>query len=992
MWKQGRISWLILACLGLSSNSRALADWSYRDWKPGGQRITLDGLTFDSTIHCGNGHDFVKVGDLHYRFRTRVAQRRYAWRFYFKIECPESMIGKTITLEAADLNHGGRQLWQEAANAYSEDGETWLPVGLENTTLVPWTPTAHAAEERAYGDAGHVPYGVQFRLKLTGPVMWFAGPAPYTLDRRDRLFEQIKQDHPEYVEISKVGDSRHSSKHGYPITMVRITGPGDASRRQNIVIIAGEHCSEVAGIYACEGWLKETLMQPDWLKRYVFHFIPIVNVDGLYYGATYYNMPPNLTEGWGVNLSPNWQARSEPEIQALWKLVTTLRPVLFASLHNGRHRKTMDVFGADNAANQAMLTAWRNEVGFTIEPLRTSHTEKGYAWDVLSRQGIVTRGYTIETLLLERLKGHKTFQTSYTELGRQLARGAVRGLAAPSEPEMPKQPTRLRFDADRFTAQLPWFYHGLPFDTHREHSIHSFEVNGLGLASGEYTVALTPRESTESLAVSFDGLTFKEVPVRQGRAELHDVGIRNRMLSLYVKGKPAGSPLATVWVYPPETTFAEANKSAPEFKAYRRNIKIDEREILQPDNWKEFSEILHRRSFGKRELRSMFDKIVTWCKRQQVLDEDDLHYGAIYSEEDKYDFRDAAAAAVCFTRVWRETGEEDYRRRALLARNYAHKGQILDDPTNKDRYGAYTQMIHGAWGPGMQRLRADGTLPDATGVETAVIVNLVIKTFELGLEPSDEDLEHLRAAAVWMMNNEPAPGLFRHHQGATHDCQNTNVMGAEALVRAYHALEQSGRKPPREWLVAARRGMEHFIEGQEAIGCWPYVFAKIGRGQAFSEQNLPDQGMGFYHFSVACDTPTFRDTPGTKEAMRRAARWWLCMSRIDDSGPLPTINLDDRQARGGLKFSKFTWCRFMAAASLMRIAEQTGETYPWRDLALCYMEHVNLKLANTTDPDKPPFRRATSDDMTLCSWIQAIEWAGVLLTEIEQRLERLPTE
>jgi len=309
---------------------------------------------------------------------------------------------------------------------------------------------------------------------------------------------------------------------------------------------------------------------------------------------------------------------------------------------------------------------------------------------------------------------------------------------------------------------------------------------------------------------------------------------------------------------------------------------------------------------------------------------------------------------------------------------------------NKERYRAYAHMIHGAWGPGMQRLRPDGKLPGAVGVETGIIVNLMVKTFELGLKPEEEDLNRLHLAAEWMINNEPSPGLFRHHQGAAHDCQNTNALGAEALTRAYYGLKQFGRKPPETWLVAARRGMEHFVEGQEAIGCWPYVFATIGRGQSFSERNLPDQGMGFYHFIVACDTPAFEDLPGSKEAMKRAARWWLCMSHIDRSDPMPTINLDDRKARGRLKFSKFTWCRFMAAASLMRIAEQTGETHPWRELALRYMEHVNLKLANTSDPEKGPFHRATTEDMTLCSWIQATEWSGVLLREIEQRLDVLP--
>ena len=110
------------------------------------------------------------------------------------------------------------------------------------------------------------------------------------------------------------------------------------------------------------------------------------------------------------------------------------------------------------------------------------------------------------------------------------------------------------------------------------------------------------------------------------------------------------------------------------------------------------------------------------------------------------------------------------------------------------------------------------------------------------------------------------------------------------------------------------------------------------------------------------------------------------MSRIDRRGPFPTIDLDDRRAAGDLKFSAFTWCRFMAAASLMRIAASSGEQAPWRQLALRYMEHVHTKLWNRTDAATAPVKRATRDDMTLCSWIQAAEWDGVLLREIEEGL------
>ncbi|MFH1264357.1 MAG: hypothetical protein ABIK89_01425, partial [Planctomycetota bacterium] len=260
---------------------------------------------------------------------------------------------------------------------------------------------------------------------------------------------------------------------------------------------------------------------------------------------------------------------------------------------------------------------------------------------------------------------------------------ACRAVAAEVKTKGPPA-DRISLAGDDFTARLPWFYHGLPLDGPREHDAFSFEVNGLELPPGDYTVALVPKGMPASLAVGRDGLTFDELPVRQGHAVLEKLSIRNRMLSFYVKASeaPEVGPLESVLVYPTGVSFAEAVRTAVPWRKYRRDTLVSKREILTKENWPEFHAILYRPGFGKKQLRAMFDEIVQWCKRRQVLDPKDIHYGAIHSEEDKYDFRDAAAAAVCFAHAWRDTGEEDYRRRALLARDYVYKGQHVSDPTN----------------------------------------------------------------------------------------------------------------------------------------------------------------------------------------------------------------------------------------------------------------------------------------------------------------------
>ncbi|MFA5189204.1 MAG: M14 family zinc carboxypeptidase [Verrucomicrobiia bacterium] len=993
----GRMAaWLAWVITAVCVQAATAAD---APWKPGGQRICIDGITFDSTIHCGNGHAFSKVGPDHYRFRARVGLEPYAWRFYFKMECPQA-VGRTITLEVADFNHAGRTVFHESATVWSTDGRRWITMEPQQMEIVPFTPTGCAKLDAHYGDREHLPYGVRYRLRLTAPQMWFAVPTPYTLQRRDELLDRLAAAHPELVRSITVGQSRHSRSHGFPIRAARIAKPGDDPQRQNVVVIAGEHSAEVAGIYACEGWMQEVLAHGEWLDRYVFYFVPIMNVDGAYYGSTYYNLPRALTEGVGDNVSQGWHDRRLPEVKALWPLLAEWRAVFFASLHNGRHRTALEAFGPPGPGSEALLGTWRRELGLPFEQMRWK--ENPAAFNVLPRSGITPLAYTIETLLLVRQKGCGSFEESYLQTGRQLARGTVAALdAMPPDAKRPEasvahfpqnQPSqkrllpgppseRVRLAGADFTAQLPWFYHNLPFERWQRHDVYSFEVNGWDLPPGQYAVALLPRGNPTSLAVGFDGSRFQQVPVRDGRAELPSVRIDNRMLSLYLKtpGAPEGGPLESVLVYPAGEDAASAGNRAVPFAGYRRDTRAQEREILNRDAWGEFYSLLRRDSFGKKELRAMFNDLLEWCRRRQVMEPGDRHYGAIYSEEDKYDFRDAAAAAVCFTHAWRDTGDEQWRRRALAARAYAFKGQHVEDPANRNQYGGLCQMV-----PSFRRL--GDKLPDVNGVETCIAINHLVKTFELGLEPSEQDLRRLELAARWVAASEFQPGKFQHHEGTTWDCQNSNALGAMALARAHHALDKRGRHPPESWLEAARRGMRHWMEGQEAIGCWPYRFAMIGRGQAFHERNLPDQGMGTYHFLVACGTPVFRSEPNVQDRMRRVARWWLCTSRIDRQPPLATIDLDDRQTSGALKFSAFTWCRFMAAASLMRIAEPSGEGDFWRQLALRYMEHVYTKLWNRTDPNTAPVMRATRDDMKVRTWIQAAEWDAALLRDMEERL------
>ena len=400
------------------------AGWSRGQSRPGGERTRIGELLLDSTVHCGSGHDFVRVADGHVRFRARFPGAPYAWRFLFTIGSPGD--GREITLEVADFNHEGRTPWHESATAYSRDGETWLPFDLDALEIVDWTPTGDRAADEACGDASHVPYGVRYRLRLDAPHIWLASPTPFTLEYRDRLLDGLRRAHRELVEVSAVAQSTHSRATGFPVTAARIGLPGPGKRRR-VFVIAGEHAAESAGMYACEGFMREVLARPEWLGRYEFLFVPVYNVDGVFFGRTYFSVAPGLTDGPGVNLSATWGERPAPEQRDLWALLERFRPDLLVSLHNGRHRAAMDQLCDPGPATDAINAALRAHLGFELVDAGPPRAPARLPREAVDR-GLAGLGFLTETLLLCRLPGMPTFADSYVEVGRQLARGYVAGM------------------------------------------------------------------------------------------------------------------------------------------------------------------------------------------------------------------------------------------------------------------------------------------------------------------------------------------------------------------------------------------------------------------------------------------------------------------------------------------------------------------------------------------------------------------------------------
>ncbi len=545
-----------------------------------------------------------------------------------------------------------------------------------------------------------------------------------------------------------------------------------------------------------------------------------------------------------------------------------------------------------------------------------------------------------------------------------------------------------RFLADDFAVRLPWFYFSHDFEQARPGKIWNFEVNGLtNLPAGSYDLLCLAADGVETLELSLDDENFETMPVASGRVMLKDRRIDNFMISLYWRdaGVETAPPAREVWLAPAGEIFPADFSDCPPWQAYKRDSLLQERPAAR--DWNGFYSRLRQPAAGKPELESMVREIADWAARRQVRAPSDVHYGAIYSEEDKYDFQDAAAAAVLFMRMSRWTGDDEWRARARLAVNYVYKGQHQDSAI-PIRYGGIPSMCSFETND-YRRLALPLAAPQ--GVATSVIANLLVKVFEEGLNPERADLDALERIQAFVLANEYAPGRFTHHEGdarginGSGDCQNSNALGAGALLRLTEFLKPFGRGAAECSIAAARRGIERTLTGQEAIGVWPYCFAVIGRGQKYQDSSLPDHGMGLYHFLTAVNDPPWRHDKRVRRVLRRAALWYLCMGEFDPQNG--DINLAYVREPKGVAFSSFAWCRFMCAASLFRIGAMLGEPEPFRSFALHLMQTIHTHYWNHTDPARAPVQASMHRNLKPVTWIQAAEWDGVLLLEMIDALD-----
>ena len=539
--------------------------------------------------------------------------------------------------------------------------------------------------------------------------------------------------------------------------------------------------------------------------------------------------------------------------------------------------------------------------------------------------------------------------------------------------------SNLRFDAARFVARLPRAYYADTLDMAPAPGVWNIEVDSLAV-SGTCRLRLRFAEGVGAAKVCLDRRVFEPVAISD-RATVVPVTVDHQLLSFDVEVQPAilqRCPLECVELIDPSCP----DRAPVEFARYTRDTRMEQCNLL--DDWAASRRRIESEDFDLHELVRMRDALIDWSARRQVLDRNDSHYGAVYSEEDKYSFTDAIFAACAFMRRFKRTGDHGWHDRAVAARDYAFKGQYHDtgDP---GRDGAWASMgiIDDPRGKRFRRI-AD-PWAQASGVDTCIIAVASGQLHAMGMPFADGQLDQLRHVGTWQKANRIAPDWFSHHEGADTQCLNMNALAAAGLYAVHRVLhDRTGAGLDEPLLREADRAYEHVLGAQEAIGVYPYLLGDWRRGGAYHLHNLPDNGIGLYHqMHLVRDPLSPFSLAGLRDPMRRSALWYLLTSRWDGDHLVLEYDAGDEYCRG-LAFGNFTWCRVTMADVISQLWNTIGDATFWRQFVRAHLRTVREHYWNHDDPEHAPIR-ASVVPVGLVSWIQQAEWAALVFDNLATR-------
>jgi uncharacterized repeat protein (TIGR02543 family) len=299
-----------------------------------------DDIIFDSNFDMGNLINVTyiegRAGYRHYKAATNytigydpVAGRTNNdkhWWFYFSME---NAAGKTIAVSIVNgtdsdwsTSQTAGNRWPEIEPVYSYDNINWYRVPL---SCVSYDRTAKV-----------------FTINITVPPeydkVWLAPLPPYTIARRNALFAEFA-DSP-YLKVESLG----TTPGGQQLLVATITDPAypDENKFRSYVI-AQQHSGEVPASWEAEGLIRFLLSDNPTAaairRSFIFRIVPIVNVDGVYYGVSRYTPIRNgyqydLNRQWSLAASGSTSSYLQPEIKWIWQDLLTFKPHSFNDMHS----------------------------------------------------------------------------------------------------------------------------------------------------------------------------------------------------------------------------------------------------------------------------------------------------------------------------------------------------------------------------------------------------------------------------------------------------------------------------------------------------------------------------------------------------------------------------------------------------------------------------------------------------------------------------------
>jgi uncharacterized repeat protein (TIGR02543 family) len=343
-------------------------------------------VVFDSSFAMGNLINVQYQGGDAGGFRYYTAELNYStatssdhhiW-FYFSMQ---NVSGKTVKIQFKNLATGDFPTrWPNVQPVYTLDNAAWSYVPTGNYSC---------------GDATSRDFNIT--LSASQDKVWLARAPAYTVTMRDDLFASYSSS--TCLNVTSLG----TTPLGQSLKVATITDPAysDAGKFK-VYVIAQQHGGETVPTFVADGMIRflldETNSTAAALRQScIFKIIPIVNVEGNYYGI--YRYTPSRS-GVQYDLNRAWDDNpistvTTPEVNWTFTDVQNWMPDVFIDMHSDS--ASLDCwFLHDGLTDSAMVNFMNNvSTGYTGTKdywpetgSRGTGTSEGSPWNVRTRLGI----------------------------------------------------------------------------------------------------------------------------------------------------------------------------------------------------------------------------------------------------------------------------------------------------------------------------------------------------------------------------------------------------------------------------------------------------------------------------------------------------------------------------------------------------------------------------------------------------------------------------